>query len=642
MAEYQFKDLLPLDEVLEREGYYRDWTHLDPEVFYSLTQISEYIKTKGYGVDVRLLIAQLAEHFGLKSTQIIDLANLLQRKFENLEGVTQSFTNNISSLVTQMEADKNAVIANATVDSEVILARGGKPTLPARLDETDEQLNNLGIQLPDASGVDDTQLIQESIDEAHAQGGGVIIIPSQVYKVSSTIDLKQNVTLRGVSKKSTIEFKQLQEDGLFFDKKSIVENMTLSFEKDYEGRALSFDGANMSKPGGYDFRPGSRAQVRNIDLLSTYNEITTEKTAIALYSNSGGVWFNSFDNIYIFGFNIAVDFFVDTNGWVNGNTFKNINFEYFDTAVRSRKTSTGLEISYNLIDHPIIQGRHTNTTVFDDYASNNIYRNVEIYDLQILNNVNFGFIPNERNRVSQTGNSKEQLLSSLRPDKYIHLGTFAKIGNHGSRYFTIDLYSGDGIDTTIKIRKDLVIERHHRGRLQVESDDLEFYYHIQDDTTNASAIDVYMLASRAQDISVYSGHVNLFSFGSLSAFDLEQIGDVSTFLEDSSFSSSSSGYKETSDGVVNQWGYKETPITEIVATISSNMYIVKGEPLNTEIRTGTVGASFTPRTSNNIISMKIGEATATTITPYYFYVGDAPPVLNSSYVTYYYHLIYKK
>ena len=138
--EYPFKDLLPLDEVLEREGYYKDWTHLDPKVFYSLTQISEYIKTKGYGVDVRLLIAQLAEHFGLKTTQVVDLANLLQQKFENLEGVTQSFTNNINSLVAQMEADKDAVIANATVDSEVILARGGKATLGQRLDETAEKI----------------------------------------------------------------------------------------------------------------------------------------------------------------------------------------------------------------------------------------------------------------------------------------------------------------------------------------------------------------------------------------------------------------------------------------------------------------------------------------------------------------------
>ena len=82
--EYPFKNLLPLDEVLEREGYYKDWTHLDPEVFYSLTQISEYIKTKGYGVDVRLLIAQLAEHFSLKVSQI----NEIEEFFKD-EGVTR-------------------------------------------------------------------------------------------------------------------------------------------------------------------------------------------------------------------------------------------------------------------------------------------------------------------------------------------------------------------------------------------------------------------------------------------------------------------------------------------------------------------------------------------------------------------------
>lgn len=149
--EYPFKDLMPLDEVLAREGYYKDWTHLDPEVFYSLTQISEYIKTKGYGVDVRLLIAQLAEHFGLKTTQVVDLGNLLTAKHATLktqveQAVAQvnagrsALETQFNQSVAQMEADKNAVIANATVDSEVILARGGKPTLQARLDDTTEQL----------------------------------------------------------------------------------------------------------------------------------------------------------------------------------------------------------------------------------------------------------------------------------------------------------------------------------------------------------------------------------------------------------------------------------------------------------------------------------------------------------------------
>src|SRR5699024_12775680 len=141
-----------------------------PKVFYSLTQSSEYIKTKGFGVDVRLLIAQLAEHFGLKSTQIIDLANLLQQKFDNLEGVTQSFTENINSLVAQMEADKNAVIANVTVDSEVILARGGKATLGERLDDTTAQLEDeIGVNIREFGVVGDGAVDDgPAIQSAHA------------------------------------------------------------------------------------------------------------------------------------------------------------------------------------------------------------------------------------------------------------------------------------------------------------------------------------------------------------------------------------------------------------------------------------------------------------------------------------------
>ena len=115
--EYPFKDLLPLDEVLEREGYYKDWTHLDPKVFYSLTQISEYIKTKGYGVDVRLLIAQLAEHFGLKTAQM----NEIERLFNDV--------------MKELSEDKDYHSL-----PEIAGARGGFDTLGARLDDTTVQL----------------------------------------------------------------------------------------------------------------------------------------------------------------------------------------------------------------------------------------------------------------------------------------------------------------------------------------------------------------------------------------------------------------------------------------------------------------------------------------------------------------------
>ena len=238
--EYPFKDLLPLDEVLEREGYYKDWTHLDPEVFYSLTQISEYIKTKGYGVDVRLLIAQLAEHFGLKTTQVVDLANLLQREFMNLEAVTQSFTNNINSLVAQMEAEKNAVIANVTVDSEVILSRGNFATLGERLNDTATQLDqttsevkNRGIDVTAFGAVadnfvgnetptDNSDAINATISYAVNNGYKTVIIPAGRYYLGASIRMNHNgLTVRGAGKRNTTLIFQEGVDAFTFAKERV-------------------------------------------------------------------------------------------------------------------------------------------------------------------------------------------------------------------------------------------------------------------------------------------------------------------------------------------------------------------------------------------------------------------------------------
>ena len=59
--EYPFKDLLPLDEVLEREGYYKDWTHIDADTFHQISELVKFIREKGYGADTREAIAQALE-----------------------------------------------------------------------------------------------------------------------------------------------------------------------------------------------------------------------------------------------------------------------------------------------------------------------------------------------------------------------------------------------------------------------------------------------------------------------------------------------------------------------------------------------------------------------------------------------------
>ena len=201
--EYPFKDLLPIDEVLEREGYYNDWTHLDPEVFYSLTQISEYIKTKGYGVDVRLLISQLAEHFGLRVTQITDAMNEFndlkpkaelsisksaealtksQNALNVANGIDAKATNalNLSesadTLSKSVQEQFNQVVIDGDSSVEAAQARVGadgevNATLKARLDK---EHNEVTAQLAQMSRIKIFDRIPTEADLSEGEFGAVI------------------------------------------------------------------------------------------------------------------------------------------------------------------------------------------------------------------------------------------------------------------------------------------------------------------------------------------------------------------------------------------------------------------------------------------------------------------------------------
>ena len=93
-----------------------------------------WVKTKFTGEDVAEAYGQAMEITGIYSDEAKQIAQQTKVRQDNLETQT-------AQSVAQMEADKNTIVANATVDSEVILARGGKATLGQRLDETTAQLN---------------------------------------------------------------------------------------------------------------------------------------------------------------------------------------------------------------------------------------------------------------------------------------------------------------------------------------------------------------------------------------------------------------------------------------------------------------------------------------------------------------------
>ena len=122
--EYPFKDLLPREEVTARQGYYKDWSHIDAETFHQISELAKFIREKGHGADTREAIAQALERVYYDASQ------------------------------------------SGNANMEVSMARGGFDTLSQRFDDTtaqlaqtiqqnktyiDDQLNNLnGLELKGA------------------------------------------------------------------------------------------------------------------------------------------------------------------------------------------------------------------------------------------------------------------------------------------------------------------------------------------------------------------------------------------------------------------------------------------------------------------------------------------------------------
>lgn len=154
--------------------------------------IAGWIRTKRYGKHVREAIARFVEWLSLRTeeietyaTGVVQTSKDIQSRFENLVIGNTQFKNEII-------AEKNAVIANATVDSEVILARGGKATLGQRLDETTAHLEQIANKLPSVyvddyavgDGVtNDTKAFQQATAIINAAGGGKLILSNKTYLV---------------------------------------------------------------------------------------------------------------------------------------------------------------------------------------------------------------------------------------------------------------------------------------------------------------------------------------------------------------------------------------------------------------------------------------------------------------------------
>ena len=112
--EYPFKDLMPLDEVTARDGYYKDWTHIDADTFHQIAELVKFIREKGYGSDTREAIAQALErvyHDAIESGNANMELSMARKHFKDLASRLDASDDKLTSTTAQLaqKANKSGV-----------------------------------------------------------------------------------------------------------------------------------------------------------------------------------------------------------------------------------------------------------------------------------------------------------------------------------------------------------------------------------------------------------------------------------------------------------------------------------------------------------------------------------------------------
>ena len=151
--EYPFKDLLPLDEVLEREGYYKDWTHIDAKTFHQISELAKFIREKGHGADTREAMAQSLErvyHDAAKSGNANMEVSMARGGFDTL-GDRLNDTSTQLAQTNANKVDKNGSMqvkwANIAQDARENIS-GGQTAVVGKDSVGEENIINKSVSLP--------------------------------------------------------------------------------------------------------------------------------------------------------------------------------------------------------------------------------------------------------------------------------------------------------------------------------------------------------------------------------------------------------------------------------------------------------------------------------------------------------------
>jgi len=154
--EYPFKDLMPLDEATARDGYYKDWTHIDADTFHQISELVKFIREKGYGADTREAIAQA-----------------LERVYYD-------------------------AMKSGNADMELSMARKHFKDLASRLDAGDQvalnALNEANRKIDNSSGTVTMDNLSQAVKTAMTGGSVPVVGENAVGKINLTNDLRAIIT----------------------------------------------------------------------------------------------------------------------------------------------------------------------------------------------------------------------------------------------------------------------------------------------------------------------------------------------------------------------------------------------------------------------------------------------------------------
>lgn len=152
---YDFKSLAKqADEASNRSKFYTDFEDVDPNVLHQISDLTEWIRTKGKGSDVREIIAQLFERTWLEATkegnanmEVAKARGTSDTLATRLTGM-DSTAREIRRLMETGDAETLKRIDNVSSQIANIIATAGNGTVPSEL--TDIRLGSDGKVYPSA------------------------------------------------------------------------------------------------------------------------------------------------------------------------------------------------------------------------------------------------------------------------------------------------------------------------------------------------------------------------------------------------------------------------------------------------------------------------------------------------------------